>query len=52
MSIEDLNLETGTKGHSAAKLVTSPRSVEAARRVGIDLKELDPISKDSVIRKL
>jgi len=37
---------------SIANLVNSPRSLEACKRQGINLSELDPIDKASVEKKI
>ena len=47
MSIEDIKPDQVYE-QSFKHLLNSPRTLEACRRQGIELKELDPVSEDQV----
>ena len=47
MSIEDVNPEQEYE-HSLKGLINSPRTLEACKRQGIELNELDPVSWENV----
>ena len=44
VSLEDIKIDNPPKGKSWARIINSPRSLEAFRRVGIKARELDPVN--------